>query len=300
MCADLAVAGAPAGHLVDKLRTALGGSLRPTGPDLRDSGQRPSRLFCGPQRPDRGGRVRARAAYLIGVRPCPRQRRRRGYSSRGHLPGRRPASQSGHHRATLSRRTARVQGHRGGGQVGAPARRHLAHALEYALSVPAPAVVASRAEGMMTPLHRFNNDMVFIDGRALQSAGWEGELDENTYSIDYEGGYVYIKHDPSGHLLEITARDSALVVRAGPVRGKAADHKGPLIRGIMFTQYAYRALEVEGKDQFPLGGADRRPGRAGRSRHLRQGGCGNRVGGLHPHALLEGRRLLPRRPAGHP
>jgi len=102
-------------------------------------------------------------------------------------------------------------------------------------------------EGMMTPLHRFNNDMVFIDGRALQSAWWESELDENTYSIDYEGGYVYIKHDPSGHLLEITARDSALVCTGKPIRGKAADHKGPLIRGITFTQYAYRALEVEGK-----------------------------------------------------
>ncbi len=102
-------------------------------------------------------------------------------------------------------------------------------------------------EGMLTPLHRFNNDMVFVDGRALQSAGWEGELDENTYSIDYERGYVYIKQDPKGHLMEITARDSALVCTGKPVKGKAADHKGPIIRGITFTQYAYRALEVEGK-----------------------------------------------------
>ena len=102
-------------------------------------------------------------------------------------------------------------------------------------------------EGMLTPLHRFNNDMVFIDGRALQSEGWEGELDQNTYSVDYEGGYVYIKQDPKGHLVEITARDSALVCTGKPVRGRAADHRGPLIRGITFTQYAYRALEVEGK-----------------------------------------------------
>ena len=102
-------------------------------------------------------------------------------------------------------------------------------------------------EGMRTPLHRFNNDMVFIDGQALQSAGWEGALDEHTYSIDYEGGYVYIKQDPAGHLVEITARDGALVCTGKPVRGKAADHRGPRIRGITFTQYAYRALEVEGK-----------------------------------------------------
>ena len=102
-------------------------------------------------------------------------------------------------------------------------------------------------EGTRTPQHRFNNDMVFLDGRALQSAGWEGELTADTYSIDYEGGYVFIKNDPTGHLIEITARDSALVCTAKPAHGKAGDHKGPAIRGLTFTQYAYRALEVEGK-----------------------------------------------------
>ena len=45
-------------------------------------------------------------------------------------------------------------------------------------------------EGMRTPLHRFNNDMVFVNGRMLQSAGWEGEVDENSYYIDYEKGQV--------------------------------------------------------------------------------------------------------------
>ncbi len=102
-------------------------------------------------------------------------------------------------------------------------------------------------EGMRTPLHRFNNDMVFVDGRALQSAGWEGELTADNYYIDYESGYVYLKNDPAGHLIEITARDSALVVTGKRVNNKDADHKGPAIRGLSFTQYAYRALEVEGK-----------------------------------------------------
>ena len=41
-------------------------------------------------------------------------------------------------------------------------------------------------EGKKTPLHRFNNDMLFVDGRLLQSAGWEGEVDENSYYIDYD------------------------------------------------------------------------------------------------------------------
>ncbi len=102
-------------------------------------------------------------------------------------------------------------------------------------------------EGMRTPLHRFNNDMVFVDGRALQSAGWEGELTGDNYYIDYDTGYVYLKNDPAGHLIEITARDSALVITGKPANGKAADRRGPAIRGITFTQYAYRALEVEGK-----------------------------------------------------
>ena len=35
-----------------------------------------------------------------------------------------------------------------------------------------------------TPLHRFNNDVVFIDGQYLQSAGSKAELDEGTFFVD--------------------------------------------------------------------------------------------------------------------
>jgi hypothetical protein len=102
-------------------------------------------------------------------------------------------------------------------------------------------------EGMKTPLHRFNNDMVFVDGKALRSAGWEGELDADSYYIDYDAGHVFVKFDPKDRLVEITAHESALVVTPKGAHGKAADHKGPTLRGLTFTQYAYRALEVEGK-----------------------------------------------------
>lgn len=105
-------------------------------------------------------------------------------------------------------------------------------------------------EGTRTPLHRFNNDMVFVDGELLKSAGWEGELDAHSFYIDYQGGYVYIGVDPANRLVEITAFDSALVRTSTAVHGKTSDRKGPVIRGITFTQYAYRALEVEGKRQF--------------------------------------------------
>lgn len=102
-------------------------------------------------------------------------------------------------------------------------------------------------EGMLTPLHRFNNDMVFIDGEPLQSAGWAGEVGAKAFYVDYDKGYVYIGADPAGRTVEITAHDIALHRPSRAVNGKAPDHKGPTLRGLTFTQYAYRAIDIEGK-----------------------------------------------------
>ncbi len=102
--------------------------------------------------------------------------------------------------------------------------------------------------GKQTPLYRFNNDMVFVDGRLLHAVGWEGEVDENTYYIDYGAGQVYIGIDPKDRLVEITAFDSAIRRVTGECHGKKSDHKGPVIKGITFTQYAYRAIDIEGKE----------------------------------------------------
>ncbi|WP_202842245.1 right-handed parallel beta-helix repeat-containing protein [Luteimonas saliphila] len=102
-------------------------------------------------------------------------------------------------------------------------------------------------EGMRTPLHRFNNDMVFVDGKPLLSQGWAGELGEEGYYIDYEQGYVYIGVDPADRLVEITAHDIALHRPSRAVHGKESDGKGPTIRGLTFTQYAFRAIDIEGK-----------------------------------------------------
>lgn len=101
-------------------------------------------------------------------------------------------------------------------------------------------------EGAKTPQHRFNNDMVFADGKFLQSTGWEGELDDNSYYIDYESGLVYISFDPSDKLMEITAFDGGLIRTTREVHEKTSDKIGPTVRGITFTQYAYRAVEIEG------------------------------------------------------
>ena len=103
-------------------------------------------------------------------------------------------------------------------------------------------------EGKKTPLYRFNNDMVFVDGKFLQAVGWEGEVDENTYYIDYDDSLVYIGTEPTKKLVEITAFDAALIRTIKDVRRKSSDHKGVTVRGIIFTQYAYRAIEIEGKD----------------------------------------------------
>lgn len=103
-------------------------------------------------------------------------------------------------------------------------------------------------EGRKTPLYRFNNDMVFIDGEFLQAVGWEGEVDENSYYIDYETGTVYIGVNPNKYLVEITAFNNAIIRTIKEVNGKKSDDKGPVIRGITFTQYAYRALEIEGTE----------------------------------------------------
>jgi parallel beta-helix repeat protein len=102
--------------------------------------------------------------------------------------------------------------------------------------------------GKETPLYRFNNDMVFVDGKFLQAVGWEGEVDENTYYIDYDSGLVYIGVDPANRLVEITAFDAAIIRTTEECHGKIPDKKGPVIRGITFTQYAYRALEIEGTE----------------------------------------------------
>jgi len=103
-------------------------------------------------------------------------------------------------------------------------------------------------EGKSTPPWRFNNDMVFADGRFLQSVGWEGEVDSTSYYINYESGTVYIGINPARHQIEITAWDCALLRTSGVLNGVPSDGKGYTLRGITFTQYAYRALEIEGTE----------------------------------------------------
>ncbi|TVR70019.1 MAG: right-handed parallel beta-helix repeat-containing protein [Marinilabiliales bacterium] len=97
-----------------------------------------------------------------------------------------------------------------------------------------------------TPLHRFNNDAVFVDGQYLQSAGSTEEVDEETYFVDYDENRIYIGTDPADRFIEITAFRKALYRTLKPVHGKEPDDRGPVIRGVTFTQYPDTMVHIGG------------------------------------------------------
>jgi parallel beta-helix repeat protein len=99
-----------------------------------------------------------------------------------------------------------------------------------------------------TPLHLFNNDMVFVDGVLLNSVGGEHEMNEQSFYIDYENGQVYIGVNPENRLVEITAHDGLLVRTIAEAHGRRNDKKGLIMRGLTLTQFPYRALEIEGTE----------------------------------------------------
>lgn len=107
-------------------------------------------------------------------------------------------------------------------------------------------------EEKFTPLHRFNDDMVFVDGRFLQSAGNTAELNDNTFYVDYSNKEIYLSIDPADKLIEITAFSMALHRVYYDVNGKKNDGIGPVIRGIDFTQYADSTIFVECVDPVGL------------------------------------------------
>lgn len=97
-----------------------------------------------------------------------------------------------------------------------------------------------------TPLHLFNNDMVFRDGELLGAVGSRDDVTADTYYFDYPNARIYVGADPAGRLIEITAHNVAIDRTIRPVHGKENDGRGMTLRGLTFTQYAYQALHVEG------------------------------------------------------
>ncbi|MBN2523621.1 MAG: right-handed parallel beta-helix repeat-containing protein [Bacteroidales bacterium] len=109
-------------------------------------------------------------------------------------------------------------------------------------------------EEQRTPLHRFHDDMVFVDGRFLQSTGSAEAVDTNTFYIDYGNKLVYIGTNPANRLVEITAFNVAIHRICKDYNGRSSDSIGPVIRGIEFTQYADTAILIEGT--YPEGLTD--------------------------------------------
>lgn len=106
-------------------------------------------------------------------------------------------------------------------------------------------------EEKFTPMHRFNNDGVFINGQYLQSAGNKEEVTEDTYFVDYEAKQIYIGMDPADKEIEITAYRKALIRTTAEAHGKVSDKRGPIIRGIEFTQYPDTMVHIDG--YYPQG-----------------------------------------------
>jgi len=103
-----------------------------------------------------------------------------------------------------------------------------------------------------SPLHMFNNDMVFVDGEFQQAVGSVDDVVAGTYHVDYENAMITLGTDPAGKLVEITAHNNSIVRTTREAHGKANDGKGPTLRGLTFTQYARLALLVEGTEPGAL------------------------------------------------
>ncbi|MFC2138299.1 right-handed parallel beta-helix repeat-containing protein [Bacteroidota bacterium] len=101
-------------------------------------------------------------------------------------------------------------------------------------------------EEKYTPLHRFNGDMVFIDGKMMQSAGSADEVDDSTFYVDYDKSLVYIKQNPKDKLIEITAFNKAIYRVTSECNGMQPDSRGPQIRGLEITQYVDTAVHIDG------------------------------------------------------
>jgi parallel beta-helix repeat protein len=97
-----------------------------------------------------------------------------------------------------------------------------------------------------TPMHRFNNDCVFVDGQYLQSVGSIEALDEGTFYVDYDAKKVYVGLNPADKLMEITAFNNALIRTPNDVHGKTTDKRGPVIKGLEVTQYADISVLIDG------------------------------------------------------
>lgn len=102
-----------------------------------------------------------------------------------------------------------------------------------------------------TPMHRFNNDGIFVDGQYLQSVVNTEQVDAETYFVDYDNNRIYIGTNPANRLIEITAFRKAIFRTTGEAHGKLSDGRGPVIRGLDIRQYPDTMVHIDG--YYPQG-----------------------------------------------
>ena len=178
--------------------------------------------------------------------------RRRDRDARRRLPHGRPDPQPGHHAAAVRRRTADPQGHASRDEVGGAAQQRVEDLLDAAVPGRAPGLVAARPRGhadAAAPLQQRHG----VRGRRAAEVGGLGGRARRALVLHRLRGRPRV-HRRRSHAIgwsrspPSTARSFEPAARP---TARTSDRKGPVIRGITFTQYAYRALEVEGKKPRP-------------------------------------------------
>jgi len=97
-----------------------------------------------------------------------------------------------------------------------------------------------------TPLHRFNNDAVFVNGKFLESAGNIEFVDADSFYVDYKEKKIYVGVDPKDKLIEITAFRKAIYRTTAECYGRKSDGRGPVIRGLEITQFPDTMVHISG------------------------------------------------------
>ena len=199
--------------------------------------------------------------------------RGRDRDARRDLPHGRPAAEPGNHAPAVPGRASRPQGDPRGDRVAAPCATTCGGPPGRRCSRPGPwvggsATARARARRSTASTTTWSSSTA----RLLQSAGWEGELDEASFYVDYESGHVYIGADPS----EPDGRDHRLRQRLRPRQpARARQGVGPEgpddprdhVHAVRLPGDRHRGEEaghprVRGADRRPRGPAE--PGTYGR------------------------------------
>ena len=158
-------------------------------------------------------------------------------------------------------------------------------------------------EGMRTPLHRFNNDMVFVDGAMLQVGRLAGRARRALLLRRLRGRPGLHRHRPEGpegrdHRVRQRLRSHERPLPRQGVGPEGADDPRAHVHAVRLPRDRHRGEEARDPR---VRGADRRPRGPGRAGDVRARGRGHDARERDDLLLLARGRLLPgRRPRAAP